>query len=95
MATSALKPQVPWTTAKLVPEALKHRLHVVEDPTLISLLGRQKFVDMVVFGVVGWQPGVSHIFAIIFTKIQVWGCFISPICNYLIYVAGFLLVTLA
>jgi hypothetical protein len=60
METSALKQQVPWTTAKLVPEALKHRLYVVEDPTLISLLGRKKFLDMVVFGALGWQPGVSH-----------------------------------
>lgn len=54
-----MKQLLPWTTAKLVPEALKHRLHVVEDPALISLLGRKKFVDMVVFGAVGWQPGVS------------------------------------
>ena len=62
MATSALKQQqLPWTTTKLVPEALKHRLHVVEDPTLIALLGRSKFVDMVVFGPLGWQHGVSNI----------------------------------
>ena len=60
METSSVKKQVPWTTAKLVPEALKHRLHVVEDPTLISLLGRTKFVDMVVFGTINWQPGVRH-----------------------------------
>lgn len=71
MATSTLKPQVPWTTANLVPEALKHRLHVVEDPALISLLGRPKFVDMVVFGAVGWQPGVSHIFFLLFAKNKV------------------------
>ena len=63
MATSALKlQQLPWTTAKLVHEALQHRLHVVEDPALIALLGRTKFVDMVVFGVPGWQHGVSSCF---------------------------------
>ena len=56
-------PQVPWTTAKLVPEALTHKLHVVEDPPLIRLLGRAKYVDMVVFGVAGWPPRVSHILA--------------------------------
>lgn len=66
METSGVKKQVPWTTAKLVPEALKHRLHVVEDPALISLLGRKKFVDMVVFGAVGWQPGVRHFISCIF-----------------------------
>jgi hypothetical protein len=60
MATSTLKQQqLPWTTAKLVPEALQQRLHVVEDPALIALLGRSKFVDMVVFGAPGWQHGVS------------------------------------
>ena len=79
VATSALKPQVPWTTAKLVPEALKHRLHVVEDPALISILGREKFADMVVFGAVGWQPGVSHILAFFFTQIQALGCFIATV----------------
>ena len=65
METSALKQQVHWTTANLVPEALQHRLYVVEDPTLIALLGRTKFVDMVVFGALGWQPGVSHSIVII------------------------------
>lgn len=79
MATSALKPQVPWTTANLVPEALKHRLHVIEDPTLISLLGREKFVDMVVFGAAGWQPGVSHILAFCFIQIQALDCFIATV----------------
>lgn len=60
MATSVLKQQqLPWTTAKLVPEALLQRLHVVEDPALIALLGRSKFVDMVVSGAPGWQHGVS------------------------------------
>ena len=63
MVTYALKPQVPRRTAKLVPEALKHKVHVVKDPALIQLLGRSKFVDMVVFNVVGWQQGVSHLFA--------------------------------
>jgi hypothetical protein len=60
METSGVMKQLPWTTAKLVPEALKHRLHVVEDPTPISLLGRKKFVDLVVFGAAGWQLGVRH-----------------------------------
>lgn len=55
---------MPWTTAKLCTEALKHRLHVEEDPALILLLGHSKFVDMVVFGDVGWQHGVSHLFAL-------------------------------
>lgn len=58
MATSALRQQqLPWTTARLVPEALSHKLHVLEDPALIALLGRGKFVDMVVYGALGWQPG--------------------------------------
>lgn len=65
MAASSIQQQVPWTTAKLVPEALKHRLHVLEDPPLIQLLGRAKFVSMVVFGAVGWQEGVSHVFVVI------------------------------
>lgn len=59
MATLQLQALVSWTTAKLVPEALKHHLHVVEDPTMIHLLGRAKFVELIVFGPVGWQEGVS------------------------------------
>ena len=35
MATITMKAHVPWTTAKLVPEATKHKLHVVEDPPLM------------------------------------------------------------
>ena len=67
MATSAPKHQLlPWTTAHLVPEALRHSLHVVEDPALMKLLGRSKFVDMVVFGASGWQPGVSHLLDLFF-----------------------------
>ena len=67
MATSAPKHQLlPWTTAQLVPEALRHSLHVVEDPALMKLLGRSKFVDMVVFGASGWQPGVSHLLHFVF-----------------------------
>ena len=50
--------KVPWTTARLVQEALDLGLHVVEDPPMIKLLGRTKFVDMVVRGTVGWQEGV-------------------------------------
>ena len=69
MANSSQKQQLPWTTAKLVPEALKHRLHVLEDPALIALLGRPKFVEMVVFGAAGWQQGVSHLFAYFFAPI--------------------------
>ena len=61
MSTSSIQQQVSWTTAKLVPEALQHRLHVLEDPPLIQILGRAKFVDMVVFGPLGWQQGVSHL----------------------------------
>ena len=61
MATSSIQQHVAWTTAKLVPEALQHRLHVLEDPPLIQILGQAKFVDMVVFGPVGWQQGVSHL----------------------------------
>ena len=64
MATSSLQHQVLWTIAKLVPEALKHRSSSGIDPALIQLLGREKFVEMVVFGVVGWQQGVSHLFPI-------------------------------
>lgn len=48
---------VSWTIARFVAEALDHRLHVVEDPRMIKLLGRVKFVDLVVFGNVGWQDG--------------------------------------
>lgn len=81
---------------------------MVKDPALISLLGRSKFVDMVVFGVVGWQPGVSHIFVVLFAKIQVLGLFYcsnlpTGTYSYLIYVArvldfyglGFLLLRVA
>ena len=46
--------KVPWTTARLVQEALDIDLHVVEDPPMIKLLGRTKFVDLVVKGTVGW-----------------------------------------
>ena len=68
MATSILKQQLPWTTAKLVPEVLQHRLHVLEDPALNAFLGRPTFVEMVVFGAVGWQQGVSHLFAFFLEK---------------------------
>lgn len=61
---------LPWTTAKLVPEALKHRLHVVEDPAMIHLLGRAKFVELIVFGPVGWQQGVSFLHLSFFLKIH-------------------------
>lgn len=77
MATSTTKPHVPWTAAKLVPEAMKHKLHVVEDPPLIQLLGRAKFVDMVVFGVAGWQEGVS--FFSLHLSISVFSCFLLPL----------------
>jgi hypothetical protein len=50
--------KVPWTTARLVQEALDVGLHVVEDPAMVKLLGRTKFVDLVVRGTVGWQEGV-------------------------------------
>ena len=59
MATLQFQVPVPWTTAKLVPEALKRRLHVVEDPAMIHLLGRVKFVELAVFGLVGWQKKVK------------------------------------
>ena len=42
-----------WTTARLVQEALDIGLHVVEDPPMIKLLGRTKFVDLVVKDTVG------------------------------------------
>ena len=50
--------KVPWITARLVQEALDLGLHVVEVPPMIKLLGRTKFVDLVVRGTVGWQEGV-------------------------------------
>ena len=75
MATTTLKAQVPWTTAKLVPEALQHNLHVVEDPPLMQLIGRAKFVDMVVFGVSGFQHGVRHRFefSMLLVSVVFWG----------------------
>jgi hypothetical protein len=76
MATSTTKPHVPWTAAKLVPEALKHKLHVVEDPPLIQLFGRAKFVVMVVFGAAGWQQGVS--FFSLHLSISVFSCYLFP-----------------
>ena len=78
MATSAPKHQLlPWTTAHLVPEALRHSLHVVEDPALMKLLGRSKFVDMVVFGASGWQPGVSHLLDFFFVHTAIFSmCFV-------------------
>ena len=56
--TPIIGAKMPWTTARLVQEALDIGLHVVEDPPMIKLLGRTKFVDLVVKGTVGWQEGV-------------------------------------
>lgn len=80
MATSTMKQQVPWTTAKLVPEALKHKLHVVEDPALINMLGRAKFVDMVVNGVVGWQQGVNLLHSSLHSSFFLLPLSNSPFC---------------
>jgi len=44
---------------RLIPEALKDWLYVVEDPARIHLLGRVKFVEFLVFGAVGWQQEVN------------------------------------
>ena len=56
--TPIIGAKMPWTTARLVQEALDIGLHVVEDPPMIKLLGRTKFVDLVVKDTVGWQEGV-------------------------------------
>ena len=50
--------KVSWTIARLVAEALDYGLHMVEDPPMIKFLGCTKLVELVVFGVVGWQEGV-------------------------------------
>jgi len=59
MANSVRKPRTKFSDANLVPEALEHKLNVLEDPPLISLLGREKFVELAVFGRLGWQNEVS------------------------------------
>jgi hypothetical protein len=69
MATLQIQAPVSWTTAKLVPEALKHSLHVVEDSAMIHLLGRAKFMELIVFSPVGWQEGVSFLHFSIFLRI--------------------------
>ena len=56
---STPKMTLPWTTANLVPEALRANLHVLEDDRMISWLGRWKFVDLCIHGKSGWQDGVS------------------------------------
>lgn len=58
MATSQVGEQVLWTTARLFMQALDCRLHVVEGPQMIQLLGNVKFVDLVVSGAMGWQHGL-------------------------------------
>src|ERR1700737_574965 len=58
-AKSTPKVTLPWTTANLVPEALRANLHVLEDDRMISWLGRRKFVDLCIHGKRGWQEGVS------------------------------------
>jgi hypothetical protein len=79
MATLQIQAPVSWTTAKLVPEALKHSLHVVEDPTMIHLLGRAKFLELIVFGPVGWQKGVSFLHFNCFLRIyENLCCFLLP-----------------
>lgn len=55
---------VSWTTTKLIPEALKQHLHVLEDPGMIKLLGRAKFMELVIFGNVGWQERVRKFIAL-------------------------------
>jgi hypothetical protein len=50
--TPVVEAKMPWTTARFVQEALDLGLHVVEDPPMIKLLGRAKFVDLVLIGTV-------------------------------------------
>jgi hypothetical protein len=50
--------KVSWTTARFVQEALDLGLHVVEDAPMVKLIGRTKFIDLVVRGTVGWHEGV-------------------------------------
>ena len=56
--TPVVGAKVPWTTARFVQKALDLGLHVVGDLPMIKLLGRTKFVDLVVRGTIGWQEGV-------------------------------------
>ena len=58
---STPKVALTWTTANLVPEALRVDLHVLEDDRMISWLGRKKFVDLCIHGTSGWQDGVSFL----------------------------------
>ncbi len=53
MANSVRKPRTKFSDANLVLEALEHKLNVLEDPPLISLLGREKFVELAIFGRLG------------------------------------------
>lgn len=51
-------------TYKVGSQSFEARLHIVEDPTLIQFLRRAIFVEMAIFDVVGWQQGLSHLFAV-------------------------------
>jgi hypothetical protein len=83
--------KVPWTTARLVQEALDLGLHVVEDP-MIKLLGRTKFVDLVVRGTVGWQEGVRTLrFSYTFKH----ACYLASLVSNVVYNASDMCVCLA
>jgi hypothetical protein len=45
--------------AKLLPEVLAADLHVLEDEDMIKSLGRDKFVQLSIHDLQGWQQGVS------------------------------------
>ena len=48
-----------WTMANLLLEALAVDLHVMEDGEMIRWLGKDKFVQLSIPSMLGWQPGVS------------------------------------
>ena len=47
------------TTTNLLPEAFAVDLYILEDEDMIRALGRDKFVDLSIHGLQGWQHGVS------------------------------------
>ena len=48
-----------WIAANLLPEVLAVDLHVLEDEDMIRSLDRDKFVQLSIHGLQGWQQGVS------------------------------------
>ena len=86
MATSesavAVKKLKNKTSARLLPEALAVDWHVLEDDVMIQTLGREKFVELCIYGSQGWQQGVS-------TPSHTFSNFFVLYCSYVIFVYFF------